>query len=264
MDLRELRSSAEVRTLGDGTASGSIDDREPHVRAGLRSLALSKQTAQAALTALLAWSITVAPAAFARASSPLARVVAVVAIVAGVAGPLLVVVRPRLARGLGLTAFLTLATLTWLLASMSLHPDRLDPIRASLGSLAWGLFALSWRAPRPQPYPTHPMRAEASEPPLEARARLPRSVVPIAALSAVAALSCVVLAWRTREVERALLAQATALVCATALASAGTLIALQRRGARLPAVRGLQGSFWRALAALIVVAVGAAIVWAAR
>jgi hypothetical protein len=262
--LRELSSAAEARNLGRDAASGAFDDREPRVRAGLSSLALSKQPAQAALTALLAWSMTVAPAAFARASSSPARVAAVVAIVAGIAGPLLVVARPRLARGLGLTAFLTLATVTWLLASVSLHPDRLDPVRASLGSLAWGLFALSWRAPRPQSHPTHPRPTEASEPLLEARARLPRSVLPIAALSVVAALTCVVLAWRTREVERALLAQAVALVCATALASAGTLVALQRRGARLPAARGLQASFWRALAALVVLAVGAAIVWAVR
>lgn len=259
MALRELAPPARAGDLG--AAAPRLEHGAVAPRIERPVLVHDKQAAQAALTSLLAWGITVAPAAFARTSPVTARVTAVAAVAAGVVGALLAGARPRLGRALGVTAFLTLMTVTWLLAPAAIHPDRLDPIHASLGSVALALYAFSWRAPRPGPHAAH---SEGRELSLEARARLPRSVVPVAALSIVAAFTCVELAWRTREVERALLAQAAALVCATTLVSAGTIIAL-RRGAAVPSGRrGLPAPAWRALLGLAAILLGGAAAWLAR
>jgi hypothetical protein len=257
---RELAPAAQPSALS--AASARLDDELLAPRIELLALIRDKQAAQAALTSLLAWGITVAPAAFARTSPLAARATAVAAVAAGVAGALLVAARPRIGRALGVTAFLTLTTATWLLAPAALHPDRLDPIHASLGSVALALYAFSWRAPRPRLRSAH---ADGRQPSLEARARLPRSVVPVAALSIGAALLCMTLAWRTRELERALLAQATALLCATALISAGTVIALRHDAPRASGSRRLSAPAWRALLAFGgVLLVGTVLLWFAR
>src|SRR5688572_18702247 len=59
---------------------------------------------QAMLAALVAWTITVAPAAFARGVPLSARIVAALAVVCGMAAPPLSLSRRRAARHLGISA----------------------------------------------------------------------------------------------------------------------------------------------------------------
>jgi hypothetical protein len=186
------------------------------------------------LTAVVAWSLTVAPAAFARSSMASLGAVAIGALVAGLAGPIVAVSRPNAGRHVGITAFLALSVGVWVLAPASLDPARLEPIRAALGSLAWGLYALGWRGPKPAP--TRP-KPDPSAPALKARSALPRLAVPVASLGVLAAMACLAFAWRARTVERAAFAQGVAVACAVALVSASAHIATSRGRPRAPSRR---------------------------
>ncbi|WP_052376865.1 hypothetical protein [Chondromyces apiculatus] len=182
--------------------------------AGLREV----RTVQTMLAAMIAWSITVAPAAFARSSPLEARMVAVLALPCGLAAPPLALARRSLGRHLGISVFLALVTLSWLLASTAIQPQRLDPIRAGIGAVAWGVFALSWRDRWPSGAPPQPPEGDA--PMLQARSRLPPVARAIVTIGAVAALALLFLAWRIREADRGLMAQIVAIACAIALSSA--------------------------------------------
>src|SRR5262245_12796328 len=101
--------------------------------------------AQAVFAALIAWAITIGPAALARTAGVLSLFFAFLALLMGLTVPLLVPTRPRLASHIGITGFLLFATATWLTASPAIQTTRLDPTRACIGAVAWGVFALSWR-----------------------------------------------------------------------------------------------------------------------
>ena len=221
-----------------------------------------RRGAQAALTAVVAWSVTIAPAALARAAPLPARALGLLALVAGASGPLLAVGRRKLGRHVGISLFLGLTTLTWLLASPAIQPSRLDPVRAALGAIAWGLFALSWSGPRQEmPAPA----TDPSSPVLQARATLPPFAAPIAGAGIAVGLGCLVMAWRTRESDRALLAHGVALACAVALISASATIAIGRGKSRRSEARHLQTRAVRSLFALaIAVLIGIVALFAAR
>jgi hypothetical protein len=215
---------------------------------------------QTMLSALVAWAITVAPAAFSRVGAPYARLLSLVALATGVAGPLLRRERPELGRHLGITAFLALCTGAWLGASAALQPARLDPLRAAVGAVAWGAFALSWRdrwseAPRN----VEPSR-DGERPLLQARTTLPRGAIPIAAAGVVAAIVLIVLAWNVQDADRALAAHAIAVACAVSVITVAAAVAVNRgkrssRGSRrftAPAVKAV-------LTLLVLVVAGVAI-----
>jgi hypothetical protein len=202
---------------------------------------------QTMLAAFVAWAITVAPATFSRAADPYGRPFAIFALVTGVAGPLLRRSRPELGRHLGISAFLAFATLSWLFASPAIQPVRLEPLRAAVGAIAWGAYALSWRErwdegegkPEPKRDPDAPL--------LQARATLPRGAIPIAAIAIAAALVTLILAWNVRDADRALAAQAIAVACAIGVITVAATVAVERgkrssRGSRrftAPAVKAL-------------------------
>ncbi|MCC6554948.1 MAG: hypothetical protein IT372_18400 [Polyangiaceae bacterium] len=216
---------------------------------------------QATLAALAAWTITVAPAAFARGSPASARLLAVLALPAGAGAPLLAVLRRRLARHIGISAFLALSTLTWLLASPAIQPARLDPIRAAIGAVAWGVYALSWRdrwptGKAPDPDPDAPL--------LQARSHLPPLAAPLAGLGALAGLALLLVAWRVRDPDRALLAQAVALACAVALTTAAATIAVARGRRHPSASRRLTREAVRPLVVLAAFAVAGAVLMMLR
>lgn len=208
------------------------------------------------LAAVVAWAITLAPAALARSSPRSAVFFAVAAVLAGVTGPLLLPVHPRLGRHIGISLFLGLATLTWLLASPTIQPARLDPMRAAIGAVAWGVFALSWNErwkSKMQP------EIDPQAPALQARSTLPRLAVPIAGVGILAGLGYLIIAWRVRELDRALFAHALALACAVAVITSAATVAVARGRISSSSSRRLTAQALRPLILLVALAVGGAV-----
>jgi hypothetical protein len=213
------------------------------------------------LAALVAWAVTLAPAALARSAPRSAFIVALCALFAGVTGPLFARAFPPLARHIGISLFLVLATMTWLLASPTIQPFRLDPLRAAIGAVAWGVFALSWNERWTS---TQKSEVDPFAPVLQARATLPRLAVPIAALGVAAGLAYLAIAWRVREVDRALLAHSLALVGAVAVVSSAATTAVSRDKRHMGGSRRFTLYALRPLILLIALAIGGAIVIALR
>lgn len=210
------------------------------------------------IAAVLAWAITVAPAAFSRGSAGLARVTAVLALLCGLSGPLFLGERRRIGRHLGITAFLVFAVASWLLSLHALHPTRLSPFRAATGSLAWAIFALSWREVWPKPAELREPEAQVA--PLPPRASLPLVSIPILTAAVLSTLFLVLMAFRTREAERGLVAQAVSLACGVALVTAAATIATTIRKERSPSTgRRFTPVVVRALLLLVLVAVAGAL-----
>lgn len=206
-----------------------------------------------------AWAITIASGAFVRGASGWAQVSALLALLAGLGGPALAPLGRKVARHVGISAFLLLALLTWASSSAVLSPTRFDAIRAGLGAVAWGLFALSWSDPwRPLEIPT-----EGDAPKLTARATLPPLAVPIAALGVLAGLSCMALAWQIEDPDRALLAHVVSTAMAVALITSSATLATARGKRHVPP-RRLVSSALRPLIALAVVAAAGALLMAIR
>jgi hypothetical protein len=215
---------------------------------------------QTLLAAIVAWSATVAPAVLSRSAPRSAVFVAALALFAGLAGPVLRAKRPRLARHVGLTAFFVLVTGAWLLASAALEPLRLDPLRASIGAVAWGAFALSWREPWEVEVPMQePPEPGASL--LQARSALPRGAVAIMTAGVVAGLGFLVLAWNVRDGDRALVAHAISVACAVAIVSIAGAAAVDRGKRSSRSSRRITPTAGRALLLLFTfVAAGIAVV----
>jgi hypothetical protein len=218
----------------------------------------STRTPQTMIASVLAWSVTVAPTAFARGSAVPARLFAVLALLAGLGGPLFLGERRRIGRHIGITAFLVFSLGAWLFSLHALHPIRLSPFRAATGSLAWAIFALSWREVWPKP----PERSEAESQAaaLPARASLPFLSIPILASAIFGALLLVFGAFRTREAERGLVAQAIAIASGAAIVTAAATIAttLGKDRSTGPG-RRFTPIVVRALILLVVVALGGAL-----
>lgn len=216
---------------------------------------------QTVLAALVAWSVTLAPAAFSRSSPGVAVAIALAALLAGLGGPLLITTRPRLSRFIGISLFLSLAVVTWLVASPSIQPGRMDPLRAAIGAVAWGVFALSWN----ERWTTKAtVDADPQAPALPARATLPRLAVPIAAVGVVGALTYIALAWRVRDADRALMAQAVALICAVALVTAAATVSIARGKRHVGGSGRVTSQALRSLILLVTLAVAGAVIIALR
>lgn len=216
------------------------------------------RTPQTMIAAVLAWSVTVAPAAFAKSSSPGARLFAALALVAGLLGPLFLAERRRIGRHVGITAFLVLAAVAWLLSLNALHPLRLSPFRAATGSLAWAIFALSWREVWPRPADRAENESQAM--PLPPRASLPFLSIPILTIAVLGSLALVLAAFRTREVERGLVAQAVAIACSAAvLTGASTIATTLGKDRSSGPGRRFTAIVIRSLLLLVIVALGGAL-----
>jgi hypothetical protein len=183
------------------------------------------------LPGVYAWGATVAWPAFAsNGSSPVARTAAAVAAVALFGGPLLARQFLRSGRALGVLGFVGASAAAWGALDAAIRPPQLDTVRAALGALAWGLFALGWgtfpgRTRRPEDDPHAVLSGR-----LPPRARLPRSVsLGFAGLLA-ASLALPLLAWRVERPGAALLAQAVALASSVALLGVGSRVLLAPKG----------------------------------
>lgn len=203
-----------------------------------------------ALAAALAWSLAVAPSVFSRGSSAGAKTLGLTALLLGLAGPFLVQLGRTPSRHVGVSGFLALNVAAWLVARQSIDAGRLEPLRAGLGGLAFGVWALAWG----DVFRSVGRAVPADGPPLPARSRLPSLAVPIAAASVVGALGIVALAWRIADPARALAAQAAAVAAALALVTVGGTLATSR-GAKRDAAKRLPSDARRTLALLAAVTV---------
>src|SRR5262249_30298918 len=96
------------------------------------------------------------------------------------------------------------------------------------------------------------------------RTALPGLAVPLAAIGVVAALAFIVMAFRARDPDRALVSQAAALACAVAVVTAAGVVSTSRRKYRPPSGRRLTPAVVRALLLLVTVAIAGAVITALR
>ncbi len=176
-----MASEEAARLSGSRPERGGERDGKPPI-----ALMREPGVIQRIVCAVFAWAVTIAPYVLGRTGSWAGRLVAVVALAAGVAGPLLVPGRRRIGRHVGITGFLGLSPLVWLLSGKAIAIQRLDPILATIGALAWGVFAFSWG----EPWRTRDEAQQTDElgGMLRARAQLPPLAVPIAAIGVLAGL----------------------------------------------------------------------------
>jgi hypothetical protein len=213
------------------------------------------------LPGLVAWLITVLEPARVVGASPMARGAAVLAFVALAAGALLFASRPLVGRVLGLHAFVAFCVVAWSLLGVELSPERIDPVRAALGAVAWMLFAFGWGHVRERG-PVEDAEV-AVGPLLQPRSRLPRASVAIVLFAVLASLVLSALAFRVDRPDHAMFGHAAATAASLlVLATAGRIALAQGQrhdfaspGSRLDAA-SVPG-------ALIGVLLGLGLVWAA-
>jgi hypothetical protein len=180
------------------------------------------------LPGLYAWLTTVAYPATQRGASGFAKVTAFAALLALVSGPIVALERPRIGRAIGLLSFVGLSLATWLALGSLLGIQRLEPMRASLGSVGWALFAFGWGDVRragsvPEDDPNF-----LPGPRLPARDKAPPLAMAVFLLGVLGAMVPLFLAWRELRPRHALLAHAAALLWAVALVTAAARIAVGR------------------------------------
>ena len=193
-----------------------------------RSWRETRALAAVLLPGLYAWGATVAWPVFSQLSASLpARAGAGVALVALIVGLALARARPTLGRAVGVLGFLGSSAIAWGALGSGLRGVDLDPVRAALGALAWGLFALGWGGFPEQARPFDELEVAAPGR-LAPRARLPVGM----RIGFVALVSCALalplLAWRVERPGVALLAQAVALVGSVSLLTVGTRTLIAR------------------------------------
>jgi len=203
---------------------------------------------------LLAWVSTVGSPCAERGVGWLARVTGALALVAMVGGPVVYGRYPRIGRIVGVVVTVALSLITWLLLGPTIGVQHLEPVRASIGAMAWLLFAFGWGAVRaPGHVPEEDPRAIPG-PPLPARNRLPKGAIVIFSIGVAGAAIPMFAAWRVIRPSHALLAHAAAIVCAIALVTSAAKIAVDRQGFRPPSSAGARlGAAVRPLTLLAVV-----------
>ncbi len=212
---------------------------------------------------VVAWLITVSPILFARAAPFAARLFAAAALVASLAGTQAIQRHHRLARALGITAFLGFAGAAWGLAAGTRLLAGFDPLRGFFGVLAWATYAASWS----EPWKAAGAQLEVAPPgaraTLEPRRGTPVSATLVGSSGVVFGLGCLGLAWSVEEPSRAVWARAIGVLAAVSLSSAAASIAVivARDGHAGSAQRQpVDGRIIRALCAIaLLVAAGFAI-----
>jgi hypothetical protein len=178
-----------------------------------------------------AWGATVAWPTFAvPGGSPVAKLAAGLAAALLFTGPLVARRHARSGRALGVLGFVGASAAAWGALDGAIRAPQLDTVRAALGALAWGLFALGWgtfpgrtRLPEDDPHAVLTGR-------LPPRARLPRAVVFGFTALLLCSLALPLLAWRVERPGVALLAHAVALAGSVALLGVGSRVLLASKG----------------------------------
>ena len=180
------------------------------------------------LPGLYAWGATVAWPAFSRRAASLpARVGAIAALVALLAGLALARRYPVVGRATGVLGCLGCSAIAWGALGNTLRGAELDPVRAALGALAWGLFALGWGSFPARLVPVEELES-AGLGRLQPRGRLPLGMRLGFVALVFFALALPLLAWRVERPGVALLAHAVALAGSVGLLNVGTRILLAR------------------------------------
>jgi hypothetical protein len=204
--------------------------RAPGLRGLLGRLSATGAAAQASVPGAYAWAVTVAPAAWSRGATTLAKVAAVAALLAlfgGIAGERTWGARARFA---SLWAFVLASALAWSSAPTALGPLRVDTVRGLSGMLGWALFAFASAAPAlpPAERGRDPSGGLEGEQPIAARGRFGGWDGACVAVGVLLATLMQGVGWRVASVERALLVRFTALAAALAVIGAATDVALGR------------------------------------
>ncbi len=164
---------------------------------------------------LYAWAVTVAWPASQRFAPLGCRIFALIGVVALVAGTALTVSSPQLGRVVGIWIFVGSCLGAWALLENKISPSRLDPVQGVLGSVGWGLYAISWAGKRAMP-----RSAAAGAPainPVRPRQKITVKGTIVLTLITAAAAVPMILAWWVESIERSLLAHAIGLAAAIAL-----------------------------------------------
>jgi hypothetical protein len=226
-------------------------------------------SAQAAIPGLYAWSITVAPAAWSRGSSWVAKGASLIGVLALVTAPVIEATTrlataneekkglsswtgPTWARIWSVWGLVLSSAIVWALAPAALSSARLDGVRGSLGIVGWALFAFASAGPVLQHDPASSGRSVRSTS-LKPRSEVPRGDGVYVAVGVVAALSMQAVGWGVAAPERAVLVRLVTVVCGVAVIGGTTSIALARHVKRVPASRRVR--LRRALPWFVVLAV---------
>ncbi len=204
---------------------------------------------------LYAWTVTVAPLAWAHDAPALARLAALIAptiLVAGAASGR----SATQTRAAWLWGFVAACGVAWGLAPGTLGPRSLDPWRGMAGALGWGLFAAaSASPPLDRDRVANPvLRDERPDCPRRARGADGAAVT----VGALIAVLLQLVGWGVPDPERALLIRFVALVAGLAVMGAATDVALAWRSgpARRTAAPILRSAVLAALVLSILAAAG--------
>jgi hypothetical protein len=228
--LRKWRARADVRHWAD-LILGSFVVVAVESKLPARRILVAANTL---LPGLYAWLTTVALPSTQRGAPGIARLFALLALFAVVTGPIIAIGNLRIGRAVGVLLFVALCVITWVVLGPAIGVQRLEPLRASLGAAGWALFALGWGSVREVGTVPEDDPNVIDGPPLPARSRLPRGALIVVGISIAAALPPVYMAWRVTRPDHALLAHATAVLCAIALVGAGARLAIDRGRWRSP------------------------------
>jgi hypothetical protein len=180
------------------------------------------------LPGLYAWGATVAWPVFSqRAVSVPARVGALVGVVALFLGLGVARSHPIAGRAIGVLGCLGCSAIAWGALGNGLRASELDPMRAALGALGWGLFALGWGGFPARLRPLEELESAASQR-LPSRGRLPTSTRVGFFVLVAFSLALPLLAWRVERPGVSLLAHAVALAGSVSLLNVGTRILIAR------------------------------------
>ncbi|HHH11962.1 MAG TPA: hypothetical protein ENK23_07815 [Sorangium sp.] len=191
-----------------------------------RQLRARSATLRCTLAALAAWAITLAPLLLITRAGPAVRITAALALLPAVVGPQLLLRRHRLARHIGISALLSLALLSWGLATRDGVLVTLDGFHGVLGAGAWGVYALSWSHPWSVPDSRLTEAPEGATMGLAPRRRPPVYAVVVVVIGLLCAVGCMAVAWTIEDSQRAVLGQALSVACAVALVTSASTVAV--------------------------------------
>jgi hypothetical protein len=206
--------------------------RETRLLGALVRVADLGSTAQASVTGIYAWSVSVAPAAFAHGAPGIAQMAAVFGIASLAGAPILESKRPRAARIVSVWGLVFTSLLVWIaVPSSSLSPLRFDGVRGLAGMLGWALFAFASAAPALVPLSSESATWTLSR---ALRSRSPTGWADAAILWIGIGMAGVTQAvgWHVVEPERAVLVRLLGLVGGLAMVGAAASMVAARHVAR--------------------------------